>query len=210
MWLEIRKFAPSPPSDLANFRIATLARKRRSARNMPPPLRAAAEFGISYRVKSEDDAPFIERLYASTRAELAITGWPEELKRQFIAQQQFAQDRHFELCHPQAEWLLIEQRGELIGRLYVEDRGGELWLIDIALMPESRGRGVGTAVLKDLLEQGREAGKPVSLNVFKTNPARHLYERLGFILAGDAGAHDRMIWRAGRDDAEEPGRGARS
>jgi GNAT superfamily N-acetyltransferase len=174
---------------------------------MPPPQRAAAAFGISYRLKSEDDAPFIERLYASTRAELAITGWPEALKRQFIAQQQFAQDRHFELCHPQAEWLLIERRGEPIGRLYVEDRGGALWLIDIALMPESQGRGIGTAVLRDLLDQAREAGKPVWLAVFKTNPARRLYERLGFTPVGDAGPHDRMIWRGGRDDAEAEGPG---
>jgi ribosomal protein S18 acetylase RimI-like enzyme len=174
---------------------------------MPPPLRAAAEHGISYRLKSEGDLPFIERLYLSTRAEeLASTGWPEALKRQFAAQQQLAQSRHFELNHPGAEWLLIEQGGEAIGRLYVEDGDGEILLVDIALMPESRGLGIGTAVLEDLLAQGREKGKPVGLTVFKTNPARRLYERLGFTFAGDAGAYDRMEWRGG-DDAESEGTG---
>jgi GNAT superfamily N-acetyltransferase len=167
---------------------------------MPPPLRAAAIFGISYRPRSDGDLPFIERLFRSTREdELALTGWPEEFKRQFVAQQQFAQNRQFEFGHPGAEWLLIEQDGAPIGRLYVEDRGGDLWLIDIALIPESRGRGIGAAVLGDLLAQGRDAGKPVGLTVFKTNPARRLYARLGFTLVADDGAYEEMAWRPGRE-----------
>jgi GNAT superfamily N-acetyltransferase len=179
---------------------------------MPPPLHAAAGLGITYRLRTEGDMPFIERLFGSTRDELAITGWPEEMKQRFIAQQHFAQNRHFELSHPGAEWLLIEQGGEAIGRLYVEDRGGDILLVDIALMPESRGRGIGTAVIADLLAQGREAGKPISLSVYKTNPARRLYQRLGFMPAGDAGAYDLMEWRGGSDDseAEAPGRDAQS
>lgn len=162
-------------------------------------------FGISYRPKSEADVPFIERLYRSTReGELAITGWPEEFKQQFIAQQQFAQNRHFEMSHPGAEWLLIERDGAPIGRLYVEDRAAEIWLVDIALMPESRGGGIGTAVLEDLIAHGREAGKPVALTVFKTNPARRLYARLGFIPVADGGAYEQMEWRgtAGEERAE--------
>ena len=163
---------------------------------MPPPLRAAAALGLSYRLKSEADLPFIERLYRTTREdELALTGWPEAFKQQFIAQQQFAQNRHFETFHPRAEWLLVEQSGAPIGRFYVEDRASELWLIDIALLPECRGRGIGAALLNDLLAQGRDAGKPVGLTVFKTNPARRLYERLGFVRVGDGGGYDRMEWR---------------
>jgi ribosomal protein S18 acetylase RimI-like enzyme len=174
-------------------------------------VRAAAEFGITYRFRTEDDLPFIERLYASTREEeLAMTGWPESFKLQFVAQQHFAQNRHLELHYPGTEWLMIEQGGAAIGRLYVEERGDAIWVVDIALMPESRGLGIGTAVLRDVLEQGREAGKPVGLNVIKTNRARRLYERLGFVFAGDAGAHDRMEWRAGQGGAktEDPGLGA--
>ena len=169
---------------------------------MPPTLRAAAALGLSCRLRTEADLPFIERLYRSTREEeLAMTGWPEAFKQQFIAQQQFAQNRHFELVHPGAEWLLIEQHGAPIGRLYVEDRGAELWLIDIALLPECRGRGIGAALLGDLLAQGRDAGKPVGLTVFKSNPARRLYERLGFVAIEDGGAYDRMEWRP---EAEAP------
>jgi GNAT superfamily N-acetyltransferase len=157
---------------------------------MPPPVSAAAAFGLSYRLKTEADVPFVERLYRTTREdELAMTGWPEEFKQQFIAQQQFAQNRHVELAHPRAEQLLIEQAGAPIGR------DAELWLIDIALLPERRGRGIGAALLQDLLAHGRALGKPVGLTVVKNSPARRLYERLGFVAVADGGSYDRMEWR---------------
>jgi GNAT superfamily N-acetyltransferase len=162
---------------------------------VPPPLRAAAALGISYRPKTDEDLDFIERLYRSTREEeLALSGWPEAFKRQFIAQQQFAQDRHLKLSHPDAEWLIVEREGEPIGRLYLDDLGDKLWLIDIALMPGSRGCGIGGAIIGDLIAQGRDEGKPVGLTVFKTNVARRLYERLGFTLVSDAEAYHEMIW----------------
>jgi ribosomal protein S18 acetylase RimI-like enzyme len=176
---------------------------------MPPSLRAAAGLGLSYRLKTDEDLPFIERLYRATREEeMAFAGWSEDFMRKFITQQQFAQNRHVELAHPGAEMLLVEQDGEPIGRLYIEDRGAEIWLIDIVLLPESRGQGIGGSVLRDLLELGREQDKPVGLQVVKTNPARHLYLRLGFAIVGDGGEHHRMQWRAGRGDrrAEKRGR----
>src|SRR5207253_7664260 len=126
---------------------------------------------------------------------LAMTGWPEEFMQTFIAQQQFAQNRHVELAHPRAEQLLIEQAGAPIGRLYIEERDAELWLIDIALLPERRGRGIGAALLQDLLAHGRALGKPVGLTVVKNSPARRLYERLGFVAVADGGSYDRMEWR---------------
>lgn len=163
---------------------------------MPPPVSAAAAFGLSYRLKTEADVPFVERLYRTTREdELAMTGWPEEFMQTFIAQQQFAQNRHVELAHPRAEQLLIEQAGAPIGRLYIEERDAELWLIDIALLPERRGRGIGAALLQDLLAHGRALGKPVGLTVVKNSPARRLYERLGFVAVADGGSYDRMEWR---------------
>jgi len=162
---------------------------------MPPPVRAAAAFGISCRPRIDEDRPFIEALYASTREEeLGLGGWPEELRRQFIAQQQFAQHRHFETAHPGAEWLIVERDGEPIGRLYVEDRGHDLWLIDIALMPHSRGSGIGGALMGDLLDWGRDAGKPVGLTVYNTNPARRLYDRLGFVEVRSDEVYAEMLW----------------
>ena len=53
-------------------------------------------------------------------------------------------------------------------------------MIDIALLPDHRGRGIGARLLRDVLHEATAAGLPVRLSVERSNPARSLYERLGF------------------------------
>lgn len=163
---------------------------------MPPPLRAAAELGISYRAMTETDLPFVAELYASTRREeVAQTGWPAEMQEAFLRQQHEAQHSHYSIHHADAEWLIIERGGESIGRLYLRDDPEHLHIVDISLRPGSRGQGVGGAILRDILDQARALGKGVSIHAEKTNPARSLYARLGFAVVEDLGIYDLM--RAG-------------
>ena len=162
---------------------------------MPPPLRAAAPFAIAYRPTTDDDLPFLAALYASTRAEeVAVTGWPEDIQRQFLTQQFEAQHRHYRAHYPDAEWLVVERGGEQVGRLYLEQWSGELRIIDIALMPHARGLGLGAAMLEDILEQARHKGSGVSIHVEKNNPAMRLYRRLGFVPVADKGVYDLLLW----------------
>jgi GNAT superfamily N-acetyltransferase len=158
---------------------------------MPPPRRAAAALEISYRVAAEEDVPFLAAVYASTRAEeLAMTGWTDEMKRQFLAHQFNAQHTDYARNYPDAERLVIEHKGQDVGRLYVDEESRRFNLIDIALLPGARGRGLGSAILSDLLDQAAEAGKAVILYVEKNNPARRLYGRLGFAVTRDEGMYD--------------------
>jgi len=160
---------------------------------MPPPIGAAAAFGISYRAETEEDRPFLAALYASTRAEeLAAFGWPPDMQCAFLAQQHEAQHRHYRGAYAAAEWLILLQEGGAVGRLYLEPREAALHLIDISLVPDRRGTGIGGAILADLIEQGRTLGKAISLQVEKTNRARRLYERLGFRTTADNGLYDWM------------------
>lgn len=160
---------------------------------MPPPLRAAAALGIGYRAATDDDRPFLAAVYAATRTEeLAVTGWPDELKAKFLAQQFDAQHRHYRAHYPDAEWLVIERGGEAIGRLYVEEWSDQVRIIDIALLPTHRGRGIGGAILDDVIEQADRAGKAVSIHVERSNPAMRLYLRLGFVKTGESGVYDLM------------------
>ncbi len=53
-------------------------------------------------------------------------------------------------------------------------------LVDIAILPEWRNRGVGTAFLRELIAESEYTGRPLKLQVAKGNPAARLYERLGF------------------------------
>lgn len=161
---------------------------------MPPPLRAGAELGLSFRQMEEGDLPFVAELYASTRREeLAGTGWPPEMQEAFLRQQHEAQHSHYSLHHADAEWLIIERCGQPVGRLYLRERPEGVHVIDISLVPESRGQGIGGAILRDTLDYANGVGKPVSARVEKFNRARTLYERLGFGVIEDEGIYDLML-----------------
>ncbi len=91
----------------------------------------------------------------------------------------------------------MTMRGEdNIGRLYLERLPSQHRIIDIAFLPEYRGRGLGEALLRDLLDEAAAAGKPVSIHVEKLNPAMRLYRRLGFVTEEDKGIYDLMRWTA--------------
>ena len=158
---------------------------------MPPPLREAAAFGISYRRMTDDDLPFVAALYASTRAEeVASTGWPPEMQAAFLDQQHRAQHGYYRTVYPEGEWLLIERSGAPIGRLYLAEQDGMLLLVDISLLPAERGNGLGTAILNDLLTGEK---RPVELHVERFNPALRLYQRLDFEAVEDGAIYLRMI-----------------
>lgn len=160
---------------------------------MPPPLRAADPFAISYRPFTADDLPFVAELYASTRREeVAATGWPPEVQEAFLRQQHEAQRSHYSIHYADAEWLIIEREGEPIGRLYLHEGAEDLLIVDISLVPHCRGQGIGGAILRDTLALGRERAKAVTIHVEKFNPARRLYLRLGFSVVDDVGVYELM------------------
>jgi len=170
---------------------------------MPPPLRRAAALGVTYRPMQEEDVPFVAAVYASTRTEeLAVTGWPDEMKEAFLAQQHRAQHYHYQTYYPGAEWLIVEQDGVAVGRLYIEEGATDIRLIDIALLPERRGAGVGRAMVGDLVEWAGEVRKSISLHVEPNNPVRRLYLRLGFVPTGLAGAYEAMLWEPGSGSSD--------
>lgn len=150
--------------------------------------RRIAALGLSVRPIGESDLGFLSMLYASTRMEeLAQTGWPEAAKQEFLAQQFAAQHQHYMRHYPGAKWLIVEQDAVAIGRLYFVLWGRECRIIDIAVLPGARGRGIGTAALGDLIE--RAGDRIVSIHVERMNPALALYRRLGFEIAEDKGVY---------------------
>ncbi len=163
----------------------------------PPPIHAAERFGIAYRPMMEArDLPSWRNSSASTRREeVAQTGWPAETQETFLRQQHEAQHSHYSLHFAEAEWLIVEREGEPIGRLYLRDDPDRLHIIDISLMPGSRGKGIGGAIMEDVIALARNRGKAVSIHVEKYNPALRLYRRLGFEPIEDRGVYDLM--RAG-------------
>ncbi len=153
----------------------------------------AASSGLGFRRLAESDLPFLARLYASTRAEeLAVTGWSDEHKAAFLEAQFQAQHAHYQRYYPDADWLVTMRGGEDIGRLYLDRWPTQHRIIDIAFLPEHRGKGLGEALLRDLMDEATACGKAVSIHVEKFNPAMRLYRRLGFETVEDKGVYDLM------------------
>lgn len=137
-----------------------------------------------------EDRDFLLRVYASTREEeLRLVDWSDEQKAAFVQQQFESQDAYYREHYDPATFDVIEVDGEPIGRLYVARWEEEIRIIDIALVPEHRGRGIGTVLLRDLLDEGARTGKRVSIHVERDNPALRLYERLGFAPVEDRGVY---------------------
>ena len=157
----------------------------------------AAEVGLTFRRITDADLPVLARIYASTRAEeLAPVPWSDAEKAAFLDMQFRAQHAHYRQYYPEADWLMTMRGNENVGRLYLERLPSQHRIIDIAFLPEYRGRGLGEALLRDLLDEAAAAGKPVSIHVEKLNPAMRLYRRLGFVTEEDKGIYDLMRWTA--------------
>jgi ribosomal protein S18 acetylase RimI-like enzyme len=155
----------------------------------------SAKAGLTFRPVNDADMPFLARVFASTRAqELAATPMTEAQKAVLLDWQFRAQHAHFQKHYPQADLLVVMGGGDDIGRLYIERRPTEHSIIDIALLPESRGQGAGEMLLRDLMDEAGAAGKDVSTYVEKNNPAMRLYQRLGFKAEEDNGVYDLMRW----------------
>lgn len=145
---------------------------------------------IALRQVEPRDDEFLLSVYASTRAEeLAVVDWPEGQKDVFLRHQFAAQTTHYHEHYTGASFDVIEVDGERAGRLYVARWDDEIRVMDLALLPDWRGAGIGTQLLGELLAEAAAGGKKVSIHVEAENPARRLYERIGFVPVGEHGVY---------------------
>jgi ribosomal protein S18 acetylase RimI-like enzyme len=151
---------------------------------------AAMTAPVSFRAITPADEPFLYRVYASTRAdEMALVDWDEAQKEAFLRMQFHAQHNYYQEHYARARYDVVLRDEQPIGRLYVDRTEAEINIIDIALLPEHRGAGIGTAILRDLLDEADRVRKPVVIYVERFNPALRLYRRLGFQETGDSGVY---------------------
>lgn len=151
---------------------------------------------VGFRPAIDADLRFLRDLYASTREnEMSMVDWSEPQKSAFLSMQFDAQHQYYREQYPSAEYLVIEQDGQSVGRIYLDRRANELRLIDIALVPESRNQGLGKALLQDLLDEGQASFCPVRIHVEQFNPAMDLYLRLGFETLEELGVYHLLEWR---------------
>ena len=126
---------------------------------------------IQLRPYREEDVEFLFQLYASTRQqEIATLGWPEAQQGAFLRMQFTAQQRWYASAYPEAEHQIIERDGVAMGRFLVMRQPASVMLVDIALLPDHRGQGIGTELVGQLVRQCQSKKVPLRLQVLKGNP----------------------------------------
>lgn len=91
---------------------------------------------------------------------------------------------------------MITAGGKSIGWIHVNDNADGIDLHQIYLVPAQQRRGIGTDILKHLQARAAALGRPLRLNVLVNNPARRLYERLGFRIERSDTMKHYMTWTA--------------
>ncbi|HEX3701819.1 MAG TPA: GNAT family N-acetyltransferase [Vicinamibacterales bacterium] len=158
-------------------------------------MRTARESGrLRLRTTTSGDLPFLLRLYASTRVEeLDLTDWDAATRAAFVEMQFRAQRTHYLTHFPDAQCDVVELEGIDIGRLYVRRSGSDIVLMDIALLPAYRSAGIGSELLRALLNEASSSGRAVVLHVEANNPRAHdWYQRSGFVDVSSSGVHTLM------------------
>lgn len=153
-----------------------------------------ATIDVARLTPAEDEFWF--EVYASTRAEeMAMTGWDATQKSSFLHMQYEAQKQSYQSQFPQAENYVVRCEGIAAGRMIVDRSTEEIQLIDIALLPDFRGRTIGSFLFAKLFDEATADRKPVRLFVERFNPALQWYERLGFRPVGESAIYFEMVWR---------------
>jgi ribosomal protein S18 acetylase RimI-like enzyme len=150
---------------------------------------------VSLRPETAEDEGLSRAIYSSTREEeMARVPWSDEQKAAFVSMQFEAQRSYYREVYPDAAFSVVVVDGTDAGRLYVDRAPEEIRVVDIAVLPAFRGRGVGGTLLGAVLDEARETSRKVVIHVEHMNRARTLYDRLGFVPVDEVGVYIRMEW----------------
>jgi len=151
--------------------------------------------GVSLRAEQPGDEPFLFEVYASTREdELALTDWDPATRSAFLQHQFKAMRMGYLSMFPRAEFLVVLNDRTPIGRMVISRSADMIRVVDVALLPAARGKGIGTLLMRRVQAEATAASVPIRLQVFQNNRARHLYHRIGFEIAGHDGPYYQLQW----------------
>ncbi|HLY98860.1 MAG TPA: GNAT family N-acetyltransferase [Candidatus Angelobacter sp.] len=149
---------------------------------------------ITLRPYHPEDQEILFSVYADTRrGEVSAWGWNPAQQDAFLRMQFMAQKRWYDDAYANADHQIICRGGQPAGRILVQRDADCIRLIDIALLGEYRGQGIGSFLLQALLEESAQRVVPLRLQVHRSNTgARRLYTRLGFVQTGEDDVYCQM------------------
>ena len=127
--------------------------------------------GFLWKLKVASMRQYVEQVY----------GWDDTVQYEYF-------ENSF---HPE-NIKIIQVDGQDMGMYELQERDEDWFLARIEILPEFQRKGIGTKVIQGIIQEAKGTNKPLDLQVFKVNPARKLYERLGFIKVGENKIHIQM------------------
>jgi GNAT superfamily N-acetyltransferase len=152
---------------------------------------------ITLRAAIDEDESFLYELYASTRqAEIAMVPWSAEQKQNFLRMQFEAQAKHYRAAYPTANHSIVMTGEARAGRLYADRQESQILIVDLTLLPEFRGQGIGRALVSDLQSEAASLEKVLTGHVEKWNPASDFWRHMGFLTADGDDIYHPISWSA--------------
>jgi Acetyltransferases len=145
---------------------------------------------INLRAITEADRLFLCQVYISSREdEMGIRDWEEKERTEFLQSQCNMQHTYYMKSYKNPSFSIVLLGNVAIGRLYVERNEKEIRIIDISLLKEYRGFGIGRELINFLIEESENKNIQLTLYVEYYNFARQWYERIGFKQHGENGVY---------------------
>jgi len=165
------------------------------------PVSASTLGAVTLRPAQPEDEAFLAAVYGSTRErELAMVPWTAEQREAFVLFQYRAQLQHYQTECPDATPQVILAGDQPVGRLYVDRRDSEIRILDLTLLPSHCGQGIGTPIIRQLMDEAAQAGKSLSIHLDSFSQSHSLFERLGFKPAETTGFHTLFVWNCAAND----------
>lgn len=157
--------------------------------------------GLSIRPARPSDEPFLTSLYRSTRDDLLnFLDAEQDFIEDLIERQFQAQTVGYGGSYPNAMYFIVEKLDQAVGRVSIDFGSNEVHILDIAFIPQARGKGYGESVISALQQVAGKIFVPLSLVVESNNTiAKHLYLKLGFQVEELQPPHERWVWYPTRE-----------
>jgi len=134
------------------------------------------DFGVYFAIKRECYEKYVDEYFGRWVDDVAVEKNTDAFSREL----------------EQSEFKKIFLHGELVGFFSYDERDGEIGGVTIQMLEKARGKGVGSFCMKHITEIADSKNVPIFLKVFKSNPAKNLYERFGFKVYDESEAHYQM------------------
>ena len=138
---------------------------------------------IAVREQAPEDAAFLYALFrANNLRTLELSGLPLAFLDDIIAMQHNSRMQTYRGLFPSAVWSLVQCDGKPVGEIVEHDEGDYMYVVDIALLPEWQAKGLGTALMREVMDRCATRGIGVRAKVAIGNePSLKMFRKLGFI-----------------------------